>query len=144
MAASMAATSLPARARRFSGTGPIRPARPLTWVNDSSADANSTSPPAAAADASTWKRRVDLPTPGGPKTRVTEPETKPPASTRSTSAMPVAIGRASLPSTWRRETAPAPGGETAPGRVADRVFHRPQCGQRPTHRGATPSHSMHR
>ncbi len=73
MASSMATTSLPARASRFSGTAPIRAARPLTWVNDSSAEANSTSAPVAATDASTWKSRVDLPTPGGPKTKVTGP-----------------------------------------------------------------------
>ena len=146
MAASMAATSCPARARRCSGTGPIRAGAPADLGQRllGGRQQHLATGGGGAADANTWKRRVDLPTPGGPKTRVTEPETKPPASTRSTSAMPVGIGRASRPSTWRRETAPAPGGETAPGRVADRVFHRPQCGQRPTHRAATPSHSVHR
>ena len=142
MAASMAATSLPARARRFSGTGPMRAARPLTSVNDSSADANSTSPPAAAADARTWKRRVDLPTrvarrPGSPNRRRSRPPAPdPPRRCRWASA-----GRRSRRPGGGDRSRPA--GGMAPAGRADRVFHRRQCGQRPTHRRARP-HTMHR
>jgi hypothetical protein len=132
MASSMATTSGPARASRVSGTAPMRPARPLTWDRDSSAEASSTSAPVAATEARTWKRRVDLPTPGGPKTRVTEPETNPPPRTRSTSTTPVDIGWASAPSTWRSETAiadPGPEEDRDPddrGAEVVKVFHCPQ------------------
>ncbi len=91
-----------------------------------------------------------MPTPGGPKTRVTEPGTKPPPRTRSTSTTPVGIGWAPPPSTWRSETANAPDPPDDPddpdrrGPEVVNVFHCPQCGQRPTHWGATPSQAVQR
>ena len=68
-------------------------------MSDSSAEASNTSAPVTATEASTWKSRVDFPTPGGPKTKVTEPGTKPPPSTRSTSTTPVGMACAPPPST---------------------------------------------
>ena len=41
-------------------------------------------------------RRVDLPMPGSPPSRMTEPCTKPPPVTRSSSAMPEGVRGASL------------------------------------------------
>ena len=42
----------------------------------------------AANAAATWSSRVLLPTPGSPATRISEPGTKPPPSTRSTPPIP--------------------------------------------------------
>ena len=52
---------------------PSRSARARTWAADSSAPTSSTVPGARAELISTWSRRVDLPTPGSPKSRVSEP-----------------------------------------------------------------------
>ena len=82
--------------------------------------------------------------PGSPS-----PATNPPPRTRSTSTTPVAIGRASPPSTWRSETATAASDPRARaagvrGAAVVSVFHCPQWGQRPTHWGATPSQAVQR
>ena len=80
------------RINRPGGIGPSRSARSRTWWADSSADTRSTRCPMAARAASTWRRRVDLPIPGSPPRRVTEPGTRPPERTRSNSSTPVGNG----------------------------------------------------
>ena len=138
MAASIAPTSFPARTMSCSGTVPTRVARTLTWAKDSSAEASNTENPRSATAASTWNSRVDLPTPGGPKTSVTAPATKPPPITRSTSSIPVAMGSASPPTIWQRGTASGPPAaafvaEAVAVAVAVNVFHSAQFGHRPAH-----------
>ena len=85
--ARIAVTSRSAAIETCSTSAPIRSARILIWFSDSSPDTMRAVPPSAAATSST---NVDLPTPGSPATRVTEPATMPPPSTRSNSSMPVA------------------------------------------------------
>ncbi len=118
-AASIASTSGPSSASRWRGTGPMRAARPLTWVSDSSAEASMTSTPRAATDASTWNSRVDLPMPGGPKRSVTDPPTTPPPRTRSSSLTPVGKGWAASLETSRSATAAATTPPAAPPRRPD-------------------------
>ncbi len=144
-AATIASMSGPSRASRCAGTRPSRVARPLTWVSDSSAEASSTSDPAAASEQSTWKSSVDLPMPGGPKSSVTEPATTPPPRTRSSSPTPVGRGRAPSVDTSRSGTGAACRAARAPGRVVAgaNVFHSPQLGQRPTHRSEVAAQAAH-
>ena len=65
--------------------------------------------PRAATPAATWSRSVDLPMPGSPPSRTTEPATSPPPRTRSSSPMPT--GRRSVVS-------PGAGGGQRHGRCA--------------------------
>ena len=85
----MRSTLVSATTRIRSPAGPLvsprRAARSRTWAADSSPVAYSTSAPSPAA---TWSRSVDLPIPGSPPSRTTEPATSPPPSTRSSSPMP--------------------------------------------------------
>src|SRR5579859_4027681 len=98
---------------------------------------------------------VDLPTPGSPPTRMSDPGTTPPPSTRSTSVSPVrrrtassrttsAIGTASAgpgPPAWPAAAVSAgsrrgPGRRPAAGaarRSSTRLFHAEHPGQRPSH-----------
>ncbi len=99
----------------------------------------------AATDESTWNSSVDLPMPGGPNNKVTEPPTTPPAKTRSTSLTPVGNGCAPSVGTARKGTARAVlavavGVEAGTG---PKVFHSPQDGQRPTQRGKVVSQAAH-
>ena len=64
--------------------------------------------PAAARRPSDWSRRVLLPMPGSPPSRVTEPATRPPPSTRSSSSMPVGLRGAPSGSTSASGTTGAP------------------------------------
>ena len=66
--------------------------RPDTCCGDSSADTESAGECCAAHDAVTCVSNVDLPTPGSPPTRVMDPATRPPPSTRSNSTTPVGSG----------------------------------------------------
>ena len=112
-----------------------------TWGADSSADTSRAGWPAGVQAARrTWSSRVDLPTPGSPKHRVTDPGARPPASTRSTSPTPVGCGRPAVGGVhrvqghraWPRGRArppPAPAGPRADS--STRVFHSPQVGHRP-------------
>ncbi len=150
VAASIASMSGPSSASRRAGTRPRRAARTLTCVSDSSAEASSTSEPAAARDERTWKSRVDLPMPGGPKTSVTEPATTPPPSTRSSSPTPVGSGFAPSVDTAHsatggaRGTAPAPDRARALGGAEANVFHSPQLGHRPTQRSEVAAQAVQR
>ena len=116
-----------------------------------------TSRPRPATAASTWKSSVDLPMPGGPNNRVTEPATTPPPMTRSSSLTPVGVGAADVADTSASETASSPR-TTAPRPLpvgppwrrahtlvatAASVFHSPQAGQRPTHRNEVVPHASH-
>ena len=139
------------RIRRPGGTGPRRSARSRTWWADSSAETSSTRCPAAARAARTWRSRVDLPMPGSPPRRVTEPGTSPPDSTRSNSSTPVGRATASETSTddsgtgiddrSRASTAETSGPSWA---SSTRVFHSPHEGQRPAHRAVVDPQSMQR
>ena len=93
---------------------------------------------------------MDLPMPGSPPSKVTEPATMPPPNTRSSSPMPVATALAGVTSTsaigrgaaagdaptWR-----AVAGST---RSSINVFHARQPGHRPTHVGLDVPQSSHR
>ena len=69
---------------------PSRRARSATWRTDSSPVAYSTAWSRASA-AAHCRSSVDLPMPGSPPISVTDPGTRPPPSTRSNSAKPVAM-----------------------------------------------------
>src|SRR5580693_1414587 len=84
--------------------------------------------------------------PGSPPTRTAEPGTRPPPSTRSSSAMPVLArgGGAASPAKPTKATA-FPARLLGPGRLgpacgvaasSTMVFHSPQASQRPAHFGA--------
>src|SRR3954464_1834945 len=83
---------------------------------------------------------VDLPIPGAPPRRTSEPGTRPPPKTRSSSATPVSRRGTAGACTSRRGTArggatlrrrwPAPAGSA---RASTSVFHSPQPAHRPDH-----------
>ena len=77
--------------KRFSPNSPIRVARSLICLSDSSPDIYSTFRPSSAMCRHTCKRIVDLPMPGSPPTRIREPGTMPPPKTLSSSCMCVDI-----------------------------------------------------
>ena len=121
---------------------PRRRARRATCLSDSSPVAYSTGPAAlmAAADCS---MSVDLPMPGSPPIKVTEPGTRPPPSTRSSSPEPVeSRGWSRLASSARRVEAAARAGAAVFRRAepdactsAVKVFHSPHAGHCPCHFG---------
>src|SRR6478735_1539903 len=85
--------------------------------------------------------RVDLPIPGSPPTRITEPRTNPPPVTRSNSAIPEGSLGASCASPARGSSAkrrplpglrPGPAGRSAPSSL--RVFHSPHASHLPCQR----------
>jgi hypothetical protein len=87
---------------------------------------------------------VDLPMPGSPPIKVTDPNTSPPPSTRSSSAEPVAIRGCSARASAAREVdesermrgAPGFGWRTPDGAVSPtNVFHSPQAAHCPCHLG---------
>ena len=144
-------TSVAARISRPGGIGPRRSARSRTWWADSSADTSRTRCPEAARAASTWSSRVDLPIPGSPPRRVTEPGTRPPESTRSNSSTPVGTAVASDRSTEESGTGMAERSSASTARTNDpscasstRVFHSPQEGHRPVHLAEVEPQSMQR
>src|SRR3954470_19367543 len=95
---------------------------------------------------------VDLPIPGSPPTRTTEPGTIPPPSTKSNSPSPVVHLRRSVPSTSRRRTGRASAAARFTGAPAEAerlgadgsstsVFHSRQAGHWPCQRGVSLPHS---
>ena len=131
---------------------PSRSARRRTCWGDSSADdVERRWPPTWPPPTATWSSSVDLPMPGSPPTRVTEPGTRPPLSTRSTSREPVErgppLGRR-RPRRSARPDRPSPRAHDRrrrrPSSSSTRVFHSPHDGQRPTHLGLGPPHSWQR
>ena len=145
--ATMASTEASPASHRSSWTAPRRSARRRTWAADSSALTSSTRPPARTRAAANCRVRVDLPTPGSPPSRVTDPGTSPPPRARSASAIPVGaaadssaasadMGRASPTSNPAGGTAPAPppGPDRTTG-TSTRAFQSPQVPHRPTQLG---------
>src|SRR5262245_16202802 len=97
--------------------------------------------------ASAVSNSVDLPTPGSPPTSTSDAGTRPPPSTRSSSATPVAMRSASSAWTSTRRSTRC---ESAAGPILERVAcsstrvpKAPQPGQRPNHRPETVPHSVH-
>ena len=100
--------------------------------------------PALAIRLVAWVSSVDLPMPGSPPTSSTEPRTKPPPVTRSSSARPEASRGASglcpaSVSSWncrpRRLERIEAGTEAAPvTSSSDSVFHSPQASHLPCQR----------
>ena len=130
----------------------IRRARIAVCATDSSPVAYNTGP-RLAKPAKACSSNVDLPTPGSPPSKISEPATKPPPSTRSSSAMPEARRSVSTWSlTWSRRTgdwpSATPAALTRGGAIAwsssTRVFHSWQVGQRPSHLVSTWPHAVQR
>src|SRR3954470_2908388 len=148
--ASTASTEVSATTGTDSAPSPNRSARSRTWAADSSPETYRTLPPAAARFPSAIPVSVDLPMPGEPPSRTSEPGTSPPPSTRSNSPTPVdsrgvgaratsrsGTGRtAAVAGARPRPAAPRarPAGATA--RSSTSVFHSPQPGHRPCQRGS--------
>ena len=131
---------------------PSRSARRRTCSGDSSPATSSTGRCAPIAP-SIAAVRLDLPTPGSPPSSTSEPGTRPPPSTRSSSAMPVPMRAAALVSTDASGTttpaaaplrrAPLRASSDA-GACSTSVAKAPQSGQRPSQRACSPPHSPHR
>src|SRR6202050_1325076 len=146
-AATMDSTWVSAISRAVAAPSPRRRALKATWFSDSSPVAYSTRPGALSA-ARDRHIRVYLPIPGSPPIRVTDPATRPPPSTRSSSAEPVSRRRLSTPASSAREVdgdlraalPPRRAGPPAPCSSATRVFHSPQAAHWPCHLGDEPPH----
>ena len=83
--------------------------------------------PDAARPAAAWRRSVDLPIPGSPPTSTTEPSTRPPPRTRSSSPIPIGrrgrAGSATAPRAVGWASAPAAGEDARrPPGLADHRF----------------------
>ena len=83
--------SLSAHSSSPSPRMPSRSARILTCAADSSAVTYSTGGVICASLRAASSTSVDLPMPGSPPIRMSEPRTRPPPSTRSSSPMPVSV-----------------------------------------------------
>ena len=129
---------------------PSRSARSATCRADSSAVTYRQVWPPAATDASACSSSVDLPMPGSPPTTVTDPGTRPPPSTRSSSASPVGTGATASPtaSVMGRGTdggaSTAPTGPAGPTSSSVRVPLASHAVHHPIHLGASAPHSLHR
>ena len=142
----------------------MREARMRTCACDSSPDRYSTVPSGfvRATFPAVSSNSVDLPIPGSPATRTTEPGTMPPPSTRSNSPNPVGMrATLSVPTSLIGLTVPAPTTvcacvrEVRPGAAvrdfaagraswnSSTVPHWPHSGQRPYHLGPFQPHSVH-
>ena len=149
MAPSTWGTATSAASHRSGCSAPSRSARNRTCCGDSSPETYSTLRPAAATSAAAWSRIVDLPMPGSPPSRVTEPGTRPPPSTRSSSAMPVgrgenSVGSTSLMGTGATAGARIGGATGGPSASSTSVPQASQPGHWPTHLGAPAPHSVQR
>ncbi len=137
---------------RFGFTAPNRSARRRTCCALSSAVTYNDSP---GAPASNCNNNVLLPMPGSPPNNVTEPGTKPPPNTRSSSPMPVGTGSDSVELTSPMGIA-SPGGTNArpaasvtsdssgPSTSSTREFHAPHARHFPDHFGNEDPHSEQR
>ncbi len=86
----------------------------------------------------TCKRRVDLPMPGSPPMRMTEPATSPPPRTRSNSEMPQGSRSSASPATSQMGTGATPDREgegpfPLPRTSSTRLFQAEQSGHLPSH-----------
>ncbi len=138
------------RHSRPSGSSPSRCARIATWAADSSPVTYSALRSAAIA-ACDCSSSVDLPMPGSPPINTTEPGTRPPPSTRSSSLNPELKRGVSPVRTAPRRTTSAdaepvqpprrePGRAVSPADSAS-AFQAPQSGHCPDHLGWLPPHS---
>ena len=141
----MASTSSSATREIISSPIPSRLARIATCCADSSALAMTTARPLCATAPAVWRSKVDLPTPGSPPSRSTEPGTKPPPRTRSTSGQPVGSLSAGPSAASLRVTVCA-GAAEATGRdwSSTKGSATPHWGQNPIHFGETCPHDSHR
>jgi hypothetical protein len=117
---------------------PKRSARSFTWRSDSSALTYNVVSPWSAIAPIACKSSVDLPMPGSPPTKMSAPCTKPPPSTRSSSAMPDDRRGSSPIATSASRVLFTLGPATS--RFCDlavtsstKVFQAPQALQRPSH-----------
>ena len=157
--ATMASTAASPANHKSSWTASSRTARSRTWAADSSALTSSTRPPARTLAAANCRVRVDLPTPGSPPNRVTDPGTSPPPNARSASVMPVGtaddssganadMGTASPTSGTNTDAPPMPDPplDAAPPRTtatSTRAFQSPHVPHRPTQLGWGAPHEAH-
>ncbi len=127
------------------GTEPSRAARAATCDGASSPVTSRTPAPVDATEHAICSVRVDLPTPGSPLNNVTEPATRPPPRTRSTSTRPTGFGTEVEPSNPAR-------GSTARAAIVDRgracmtssiVAHPSQEVHCPIHAGVSAPHDRH-
>ena len=134
---------------------PRRRARSLICRADSSPLTYRTRLPSRARLSQTCSSSVLLPMPGSPPIRISPPSTMPPPSTRSSSLMPVPVrrvvssgisfrtmGTAPVPGRWFAAILPAVFSDTA-SRLSSSVFHPPQPGHLPTHRGVWYPQAVH-
>ena len=154
--ARMRSSAVSARSERPGATAPTRRARIATWATDSSPLAYSTAAPARSAmPCSICDKSVDLPIPGSPPSRTSDPGTTPPPSTRSSSPSPVVSrpvtgsSSASATATGAARAAPpaaAPWPRTGPRAATSstRLFHSPQPAQRPCQRPSSCPHAWQR
>ena len=145
--ASTVARSVSARAGTSSAPSGSRAARRRTWAADSSPVTYRTPRPARARLPSAIAVSVDLPMPGEPPSRTTEPGTTPPPSTRSSSPMPVLSRATSSARTSRSGTArpgaafaPPPRAVLAGATSSTSVFQSEQLGHWPCHLAVVAPH----
>src|SRR5260221_504780 len=120
-----------------------RSARSRSWSGDSSPETYSVETPWLSRRAAHCISSVDLPIPGSPPTRVTEPGTIPPPRTKSNSARPVRQRSNEWVLNWEGGRGGLAVGEPAltaeplnrPSASSTRLFHAPQLSQRPPHLG---------
>ena len=133
---------------RFSLSTRSRCARSFSWWVDSSPETYSTlenSPNFLQI----WSISVDLPIPGAPPTKTSDPLTAPPPKTRSSSPIPVrkrissevpsSVMRSAFTVVEKTDFLPLFTGLSV---CSTMVFHAPQAGQRPDHLGVSLPHSV--
>src|SRR5271163_3459782 len=142
-AATMCSTQVSAMSRVVAASNPRRRPRSATCFRDSSPAAYSTGPRVCRA-AAACSISVDFPMPGSPPIRVTEPGTRPPPSTRSSSVEPVVsrgcsrtASAANEEETSVRDVLPDRAGlrGLAAETSASKLFHSPQPAHCPCHLG---------
>src|SRR5271163_3477552 len=141
-AAMMSSTPVAAINLTAAASKPSRRARNATCFKDSSPVAYSTAPERLRA-AAAWSISVDLPIPGSPPIRATEPGTRPPPRTRSSSVDPVGHRGTSTMASAATDEVRSPLladlarslRELAAKASPTRVFHSPQAAHCPCHFG---------
>ena len=128
---------------RFSASTPRRSPRILICRSDSSPEMYSTFLPLRPSLSAICMTIVDLPMPGAPPIRTSEPATMPPPRTRSSSSMPDSVRSSSCASilpyaigvAWRYWATARVSAAAAVGRKrsSTKVFHSPQSGHCPSH-----------
>jgi hypothetical protein len=124
---------------------PSRSARRRTWTRDSSPDTYNTGTPREPNLSSAISNSVDLPTPGSPPSNTSEPATRPPPSTESSSPICERIRTSPPRSVDTSDSGTTRGGSTAAAgsrawTSSTSVFQPLHCGQRPIHREEAAAH----